>query len=81
MRNGGAETVLRAIVALQRRKGFLPTFREVAAEAGCSLSNVSNHVVAMRKRGLVSFEDRVSRTLRVTDAGLESLGLGSTHGQ
>lgn len=67
---------LAAIDALARGGGAGPILREVAAHLGLTaVSTVHHHVVALERKGLVTFDltprrrRAASRTLRVTDRG------------
>lgn len=55
--------VLAALLTLDERGGFLG-FREVAAEAGCSVSVAVKHLGWWRDRGFVAWEDGKAGTLR-----------------
>ncbi|HZS02226.1 MAG TPA: helix-turn-helix domain-containing protein [Chloroflexota bacterium] len=60
--------VLRALAA--RRGTYPPTLRELARELGLrSTSSVYARLTRLRYMGLVAFEERRARTLRLTDAG------------
>lgn len=66
------EEALAAVAHLHDTRGLCPTVREVSAEMGIRASSVSwAHQLVMRLRafGLVTKEERASRTLRPTPAG------------
>lgn len=58
--------VLEAIVELTRRKGYPPSLRELGARVGLRSTNgVRDILVALERKGLLRFEARKSRSLRV----------------
>ena len=59
-------SILAAITRLTAEHGHAPTMREVGQAVGLlSSSSISRRLVLMRHRGLVDFQDRKPRTLRV----------------
>lgn len=66
--------VLKTIVDLTSR-GFPPSFTEVATQAlGSRFPNAAvNHLSRLRAKGLVEWEPRLPRSLRLTPAGVEFL--------
>lgn len=51
-----------------------PTFRELAEAAGCrSVRTVTEHVQALRRKGLVTHQLGETRTLFLTPAGVKAL--------
>ncbi len=62
--------LLRAISAHHKTKGFPISIRELATVVGIKSTNgVNDHLKALERKGLVSREDRRSRTLQLTKAG------------
>ena len=60
------QRVLDAIASLTLARGFPPTLRELTAHLGLRSTNgVSQHLAALRQRGLVTGSPRRSRTLQV----------------
>lgn len=69
MPNGKTEGPSRAqklvLAVLEKPRPYPPTIREIAAEIGCTPSNIHAHLTALRKKGMVEWEERKPRTLRV----------------
>lgn len=58
--------VVQAIEALTEDKGYPPTTRELGDALGIRSTNaMTDHLKALRKKGLVTWKPRCSRTLRV----------------
>src|SRR5580704_10138437 len=58
--------VLRFIVALTEENGYPPTLAELAKALGLkNRMTVHQHVVALKKKGLVQWEPGLNRSLRV----------------
>lgn len=56
-------------------QGYPPTIREIGEQVGISSTSVVNyHLNKLRERGLIDRDDRVSRGLKITEAGEEQLG-------
>jgi DNA-binding transcriptional ArsR family regulator len=53
--------------------GYPPTYREIARHFGLGLTTVSFHVLSLRKDRLVDYVEGSSRTLHLTQAGLDRL--------
>lgn len=74
------EEVLRFLVRWLQEHGVPPSYREIGSSLGIRSTNgVSDHVRALERKGYI---DRVgghgsARSLRVTDAALEALGLSA----
>lgn len=64
---------LAAIAKLGKDSGYPPTFREIAAAVGTQHSAVYKHALALRKKGMILFEQNSLRTLRLTEAGEKAL--------
>lgn len=60
--------VLSAIATHQWFHDRPPTLRELAVTLQCSLANVKRHLARLYLRGLVTWRDCKSRTLRLTGA-------------
>jgi len=68
--------VLRAVAALQRQAGHPPTVREVQRWAGLSSPSIATYWLrAARDHGYLEWRADLSRTLRVTPAGVSVLSL------
>lgn len=58
--------VLRAIQRLTKESDYPPTVREVQAEAGlASPSTVKYHLLHLKEKGLISYEPKKARTIKV----------------
>jgi hypothetical protein len=65
--------VLAAVERLTAAKGFCPTFREVAAAAGVSLSTARQKIAALERRGLLQHDVGACRSLRrIKEVGVRS---------
>lgn len=64
-----APETIRAIEQLRAERGIAPTKVEVAEHLGIGWSTVAERLTRLRRDGLIVFETRVARSLRVTDAG------------
>lgn len=69
--------ILRVLHALTERNGFAPTVREVAAERGSTVSPVQYSLDRLEEAGFIARQPGLSRTLRVTPAGLRALEVAS----
>ncbi|MCA9804153.1 MAG: transcriptional repressor LexA [Cyanobacteria bacterium HKST-UBA02] len=66
------QDVLNAIVELTDQKGFPPSLAELARELGLkNRMTVHQHVAALKKKGLVSWESGLNRSLTVLEEGLK----------
>ncbi len=64
--------VLNAIVELTDQNGYPPTLQELATSLGLkNRMTVHQHVVALKKKGLVHWEPKLNRSMRVVDDGLK----------
>lgn len=64
--------VLNAIVELTDLHGYPPTLQELATSLGLkNRMTVHQHVVALKKKGLVHWEPKLNRSMRVVDDGLK----------
>lgn len=71
----GALRVLRAVVAHIERTAIPPTLREIGAALGIRSNNgVSDHLIALERRGLIVRPDSIARGIRVTAAGYAEAG-------
>ncbi len=65
------QDVLNAIVELTDGHGYPPTLQELATALGLkNRMTVHQHVVALKKKGLVIWEPKLNRSLRVAQEGL-----------
>jgi predicted ArsR family transcriptional regulator len=82
---GGMHPTQRAILAHLTGRTIPPTFRELARALGISVGAMRHHLEILAAAGLVAYEPRLSRTLRITDQGRVVLAQReegvSTHGQ
>lgn len=46
--------------------GYSPTFRQIASAFGYSLNNAVNHCNLIRKKGWLTWDEKVNRTIRIT---------------
>jgi repressor LexA len=49
----------------RRRKGYAPTFREIAAGIGVSLSTAMAHLRALKGKGYIAWDYGTARSIRV----------------
>lgn len=64
-----------AIRAFIETNGYGPTIREICNAVGLSSSStVKSHVDTLRRKGYVTFEKSLPRTIRLTDKPLEDGG-------
>jgi len=60
------DRVLQAVRSLSDARGYPPTVREIGRELGlASPSTVHQHLLSLRRDGLVAWEPAFPRTLRV----------------
>jgi SOS-response transcriptional repressor LexA len=58
--------ILAFIAEYIEEHGYSPTYREIMEGVGLySCSTVSRHVTDLRKQGYITFEDGMSRTIRL----------------
>jgi SOS-response transcriptional repressor LexA len=62
---------LKAIVDLTNQNGAPPSMREVMGRLGISIGSYSHRMEALRDRGLVTWERRTPRTLRLLDRSID----------
>lgn len=68
--------VLRAIVALEGLHRYPPTVRDLCARLGIASTNgVQDHLALLERRGLITRDEMVARSLRLTAKGRRELGL------
>lgn len=48
-----------------RDRGFAPSIRDIADGMGCTTSSVTYHLHALKQAGVIDFEERTARTVRV----------------
>lgn len=64
--------VLNSIVVLTEEHGYPPTLQELASALGLkNRMTVHQHVVALKKKGMVVWEPKLNRSLRVAEEGLK----------
>ena len=67
MRKNRDSEILRFIDSYWNEKGYAPAVRDICAALGFkSPATVSQYLRRMREQGLVEYEDRIPRTVRVT---------------
>ena len=59
--------VEQAVVSLTARRGYPPTYREVASEVGVSLATTRQKVAALEKAGVLQHDVGVCRSLRTKE--------------
>jgi repressor LexA len=60
--------VLAALAELLKERGYSPSYDEIAERAGLAgRPTVLHHLRALRAEGLVTFDERRSRTVRLTE--------------
>lgn len=57
--------VLQTIERLTSANGYAPTFAELCDELGIGINAINDHLLALEKKGRVSWVPRKARTLRV----------------
>ncbi len=66
------QDVLNSIVELTDEHGYPPTLQELATALGLkNRMTVHQHVVALKKKGMVIWEPKLNRSLRVAEDGLK----------
>jgi len=63
--------VLKYIYDYLSRFGYPPTVRDIAKMHSCSVKGAYDHILALEKRGLIRRSARVSRSISITESGLE----------
>lgn len=67
--------ILRWVAGFIADKGFPPTRRDICRGFEFSSPNAAQlYMTQLKRRGLVTYTERASRTLRLTPAGLELIG-------
>lgn len=67
MRKNKDGEILRFIESYWDKKGYAPSVRDICAALGFkSPATVAHYLRRMREQGLVEYEDRIPRTVRVT---------------
>lgn len=64
-RNVTDEQTYAAVKQYVEQRGISPTLRELAKVLGVVPSTVREHLISLRKKGLVTFSDSQPRTMRV----------------
>jgi len=67
VRDRRLDRVRRAIALYRRKHGVGPTHREVAYDAGLTVSEVGNVLAELRDRDLVTWNHGVPRSLRLVE--------------
>lgn len=62
------QIVVDAILTLGDKLGYPPTLRQIADHIGARPENVRGQLILIRKKGMVTWNDGESRTLRVLGA-------------
>lgn len=65
------DVVVIAIASLSRSSGKPPTLREVSERTGISVSTLHSYVNRMHDEGLVTWQPRSHRSVRLTAQGME----------
>jgi DNA-binding IclR family transcriptional regulator len=66
------DSVLTAVKRLTDQKGSPPSLRDVAEVTGISVSTLHNYLPQMAEEGLVTWQPKSHRTIRLTTAALET---------
>lgn len=67
MRKNRDGEILRFIESYWNEKGYAPSVRDICAAIGFkSPATAAHYLRRMREQGLVEYEDRIPRTVRVT---------------
>lgn len=70
--------ILRWVAGFIDSNGYPPTRRDICRGFEFASPNASQqYMTQLRRRGLVTYTDRASRTLRLTPAGMELIGGGA----
>lgn len=65
---------LKEIAGFHQCNGYAPNLRELAlAVGGASPHGASEMLIRLSRKGFVTFEPRIARTVRLTPRGLEQL--------
>ena len=59
------QRILEAIRVIWETKGYSPSVRELAEEIQIGTHTCHYHLIVLERQGLIAFEPRLSRTLRV----------------
>ena len=57
--------VLEAIVEFWAEHGYSPSLREIGKAVGRAPSVVSRHLAYLRNKGLIAYDDGITRSIRV----------------
>lgn len=66
-------SVLIAIKGLSKTEGKPPTLRELSEVTGVSVSTMHSYVQRLHDEGMVTWQPRSHRSIRLTMAGLETV--------
>jgi SOS-response transcriptional repressor LexA len=70
--------ILRWVAGFISDKGFPPTRRDICRGFEFASPNAAQiYMTQLKRRGLVTYTERASRTLRLTPAGMELIGGGA----
>lgn len=50
------------------QNGYAPTFRELSEDIGISVSTIHHHMRKMKERGIITYADRMARTIKILEA-------------
>jgi repressor LexA len=53
------------IADFHRKRGYSPTFRDIAASVGVSLGTAAAHIRALKNKGAVTWENKTARSIRI----------------
>lgn len=70
--------VLAEIHNATQRQGYPPSLQEIGRARHMGGNSASCHLLALRRRGLLTWESHTSRSYRVTEAGWDVLWANST---
>jgi SOS-response transcriptional repressor LexA len=59
--------IYRFIQTYRAERGIAPTFREIASGAGLYLTTVMAHLRALKKKGFVTWNGGIARSVRVIE--------------
>lgn len=65
------ELIIAVIRSWQRKRGYPPTIREIAADVGLSPGHVQRRLIALEAEGLIERNPNQSRTVRAVGKARE----------
>ena len=72
--NANLQELMQVIDRLSRDRGYPPTVREIGVSMGISSpATVHGAIKILKRRGLAMSDDRIPRSLRLTESGKEFL--------